>query len=717
MDKKRETLSRNGYSQPLIALLFCIFGALINIGFSAIAVRFHLPVFLDSIGTVITASLGGYMPGIAVGYITNIINGFSDITNAYYAVINILIALFAAFFARKGFFKSVPKTIFAILVFSVLGGGLGSVLTYYMYGSSFGEGISAPFAIYIYEHWIKNVFWAQLAADMLIDVADKTITVLVSIIALHFIPDKFRTIIHFYGWRQAPLSDEERVMAESQNTRRLSLQHKILIIISMAVVIIASSSIGMCFVLYHKAITAEHTSVCDSVARLAASLVDGDKVDDYLENGIEVPGYTKTLNRLYALFSAESSIQYIYVYQIQEDGCHVVFDLDSETDEGEYIEGAHPGDVVPFDASFEKYVPALLAGEEIPPITTDDSYGWLLTVYIPVYRADGSCAAYAAADISMHKVTMDEISFLVKCTSLFLAFFILILAVGLWLAEYNVILPINTMSISADDFAFNTEKERAESVERFKSLDISTGDEIEQLYNSFTKTIDETSGYIEDIQEQTRVITKMQNGLILVLADIVESRDKCTGDHIKKTAAYTHIIMKQLKKNGKHLDVLTDSYIEDVVNSAPLHDIGKIKIPDSILNKPGKLTDEEYEIMKTHSAAGAEIIDGAMELVSESGYLKEAKNLAAYHHEKWNGMGYPEGLKGEEIPLSARIMAVADVFDALVSRRSYKEPFTFEKAMEIIIEGKGNHFDPDIVDAFVDARDQVRYIAEQNSGK
>ena len=270
------------------------------------------------------------------------------------------------------------------------------------------------------------------------------------------------------------------------------------------------------------------------------------------------------------------------------------------------------------------------------------------------------------------------------------------------------------MSIAAEDFAFNTEIEREKSVMRFNNLGIRTGDEIEHLYDSFCKTISETDNYIEDIQNKGRLINKMQNGLILVLADIVESRDKCTGDHIKKTAAYTRIIMNHLREMGKYTDILTDEYIEDVVNSAPLHDIGKIKIPDSILNKPGKLTDEEFDIMKTHTTAGAEIIDGAMELVSESGYLKEAKNLAFYHHEKWNGMGYPKGLKEDEIPLSARIMAVADVFDALVSRRSYKEPFTFEKAMSIIVEGSGNHFEPAIVDAFVAAKDEVRAVAEAN---
>ena len=155
-----------------------------------------------------------------------------------------------------------------------------------------------------------------------------------------------------------------------------------------------------------------------------------------------------------------------------------------------------------------------------------------------------------------------------------------------------------------------------------------------------------------------------------------------------------------------------------MVHSAPLHDIGKIQVPDLILNKPGKLSEDEFEAMKAHTTAGADMIRHAMDMVSESdsGYLKEAMNLANFHHEKWDGIGYPRGLKGEEIPLSARIMAVADVFDALVSKRSYKDGFPFEKAMAIIEEGAGSHFDPRIVGAFRQASEEVREVMNSNMG-
>jgi HD-GYP domain-containing protein (c-di-GMP phosphodiesterase class II) len=178
-----------------------------------------------------------------------------------------------------------------------------------------------------------------------------------------------------------------------------------------------------------------------------------------------------------------------------------------------------------------------------------------------------------------------------------------------------------------------------------------------------------------------------------------------TGNHIKKTAFYVEAIAKELKREGKFSHILDDDYIAKLKRSAPLHDIGKIAVSDLILNKPGKLTDEEFGIMKSHTTEGMKILAKIEKNANENHtmddeYLKESIEMAHYHHEKWNGTGYPTGLRGEAIPLSARIMAVADVFDALVAERIYKKPFSYEKAMQIITEGAGQHFDPVVVEAF-----------------
>ena len=192
----------------------------------------------------------------------------------------------------------------------------------------------------------------------------------------------------------------------------------------------------------------------------------------------------------------------------------------------------------------------------------------------------------------------------------------------------------------------------------------------------------------------------MQSGIITLMADIVENRDDNTGGHIKRTARYVEGIAGELKKRGAYADILTDEYMKDLVVAAPLHDIGKIHVPDAVLNKPGRLTKEEYDIMKTHTTTGKELLNHAKEELGEYGYLTIAVEMATYHHEWWDGSGYPYGVSGNDIPLCARIMAVADVFDALISKRIYKDAMPLEKAYAIIREETGTHFEPEIVDAF-----------------
>ena len=197
------------------------------------------------------------------------------------------------------------------------------------------------------------------------------------------------------------------------------------------------------------------------------------------------------------------------------------------------------------------------------------------------------------------------------------------------------------------------------------------------------------------------------------MADMVENRDSDTGAHIQKTSAYVKIIVEGLKRKGYYAEKITPKFMSDVVRSAPLHDVGKINIPDEVLNKPGKLTPEEFEIMKTHTTAGKKILENAINTVQGGNYLKEARNMAAYHHERWDGKGYPEGLHGEVIPLSARIMAIADVFDALTSPRIYKPAFPLDKALDIITDGSGTQFDPKCVEAFMDSLSEAKVILKK----
>jgi len=201
---------------------------------------------------------------------------------------------------------------------------------------------------------------------------------------------------------------------------------------------------------------------------------------------------------------------------------------------------------------------------------------------------------------------------------------------------------------------------------------------------------------------------------IRALAHLAETRDPETGNHILRTQNYVRALALRLSQHPRFSAVLDSRTIDLLTKSAPLHDIGKVGIPDSILLKPGPLTPEEWVIMKTHSQLGSDAIEQAeIDVEQPVAFLSLAKEIAHWHHEKWDGSGYPDGLHGEAIPLSARLMAVADVFDALISPRVYKPAMSYEKTREIIAEGSGSHFDPDIVAAFLEDFDAMTAIADQ----
>ncbi len=704
MKENNQALTKQGNSAVRICLL-CLIGIVINMAGARLISEFELPLYMDTVGTMLTAVVAGSLPGIVVGFVTNLLKGFIGTESMYYGILNVLTALLASFFAKKGFFRNAFKPLLTVPVFALVTGALSAVLTWFMNNCEMG-GIAKGFAGYFYDHTPLNAFSSQLSGEIVLELIDKSITVVLAVLLLLLVPKTMRS-------RFKPDAEDDEQAAtkrkeEKTKCRLISLRTKIVLILTAASLLLAGTSTVISFMLFKDSTQDEHIKLANGITEVAASIVDGNRVNEFIEKGSRLEAYRDTEEMLYKLKNSSPDIQYLYAYKIEEDGCHVVFDLDTED-----LEGEDPGAVIDFDETFLPYVPTLLQGGEIEPIVSDDAYGWLLTVYKPVYDGRGNCQCYVAADISMNLLTGYGYSFLARLLSLFISFFILALAVCATLVNHSVIRPINQMAYCAGAFAYDDNTSTAENIERIKALNIRTGDEIENLYNAFSSTTQQSVQYVKQIEHHTDTISQMQNGLIMVLADIVESRDKCTGDHVRKTAAYVKIIVEKMKEMGLYADQLTDKFVDDVIHSAPLHDIGKIHVPDNILNKPGKLTDMEFAIMKAHTTVGSRIIQEAIDMVPESGYLAEAKNLAEYHHEKWNGNGYPHGIEGEEIPLSARIMAVADVFDALVSRRSYKRPFSFEKAMSIIQEDAGTHFDPLVAKAFLASKEEVRKVMDE----
>jgi putative two-component system response regulator len=217
-----------------------------------------------------------------------------------------------------------------------------------------------------------------------------------------------------------------------------------------------------------------------------------------------------------------------------------------------------------------------------------------------------------------------------------------------------------------------------------------------------------------EVARRTRENEALQDVVVLAMASLGETRDNETGNHLRRTQHYVRCLAERLKNHPRFGDTLTPDAIRLLFKSAPMHDIGKVGIPDAILLKPGRLTPEEFEVMKTHTTLGYEAIHRAeLSLGEELPFLRFAKEIALSHQEKWDGSGYPQGLAGEAIPVSARLMAVADVYDALISERVYKKAFTHDRARQLIVAGRGQHFDPDVVDAFLTEEAQFQAIARR----
>jgi len=229
----------------------------------------------------------------------------------------------------------------------------------------------------------------------------------------------------------------------------------------------------------------------------------------------------------------------------------------------------------------------------------------------------------------------------------------------------------------------------------------------QSLLSSICVTVIILGAYMNQENPAIAELTHYHDEMVMGFATLVENKDGSTGGHIKRTTMYVRLLAEELRKRGHYKKIITKDYMRNLCMAAPMHDIGKISVPDAVLQKPGKLTDEEFEIIKIHATSGGKIIKDTFGHLGNEQYAQMAYEVARFHHEKWNGRGYPDGLKEDEIPLCARIMAIADVFDAVSEKRCYRDAMPLDKCFDIIKEGSGRDFDPMLVEIFLDIRDKV----------
>ena len=651
-----------------------------------------------------------FFPGVVTATATNVICLLFNENALFFAALNSGIALFAAWFTAKyGLKKPERAAVFALL--SALICGLVSGFIQWGLFRQPQNRLMDEMSTALSNAMGTGKFLSFLFVNILLNVIDKGIAVALAVVIAAVMPEPLINRIRDKAWRQRPLSEEERKVLRKWS-RETGFSSALRSCISLMGILLVSVLIVGTFgiVFYYDSQKEEKTSNARKAVSFAASVVDGNLIDEYISSGRAVPGYTQTEDMLRRIRDNSPGVKYLYVIKVKKDGCHVAFDLETED-----TPACEPGDVIEFEKAFEPYIPTLLEGGIIGPVESDDVSGWVVTVYHPIKDSRNMTTGYACADVSIDYLAVSLRSFVFRILLIFAGFFILILSFQIRMSGMFTLYPIGSMALCVDEFsqAGDNQNRLDEIVKRIKKLDIRTGDEVEKLYREICSMASDQAEQVRSLKYYAETTAKMQDGLIMTMANMVENRDSDTGAHIQKTAAYVRIIAEGLKKKGYYSKKMTSKFISDVVRSAPLHDVGKINIPDEVLNKPGKLDDAEFEIMKTHTTAGKRILENAIDTTQAGNYLKEARNMAAYHHERWDGKGYPEGLGGEVIPLSARIMAVADVFDALTSPRVYKPAFPLEKALEIINDGAGKQFDPKVVEVFMDNLAEVKVILKK----
>lgn len=599
------------------------------------------------LGTVFTSLLGGIVPGMITAVLSEI--GFiltqndTSDANIYILAVNVLFALSCSFFREKELFKKKRDTV----IFALLLGTLYSARLFFVKWVAMHPSQFIPFFV---------VIFIEL-----------------------FICRKLMPIFDRY----IPVKEEK----PEGHFRKHSIKRELLLIVNVSAVFVFVTFLGLSAHRYYSDMRNDSISRSKYVDALL-----------WKECGEEISGFRSYDDIESFDDNILNSILGFSANDVQISGIHFIYGNPYDFSGNEVYEylGFIRNEYTKNDEGYYE-----VKCEKIKDGTFEKSMLMQDNVVVNYYN-----------DVSVifiiDNVDMSDIwSYVGNMMVVAVSIIILMNAFVIRFVDKRIIITLNRMAASAAKFAYDTDEHRTEAMNNFKALDIASGDEVENLYNSITKTMEDMNGHIVNIKEQARRISDMQHNIILTMADIVESRDENTGGHIRRTAEYVKIIAENLRESGKFGDILTDEYIEDMIVAAPLHDMGKIHVSDSILNKPGKLDKDEYAVMQSHTTAGRDLLKNATHTLGAFSYLDMAVQMAAYHHEKWNGKGYPEGISGEDIPLCARIMAVADVFDALISKRCYKEPMPLEKAYSIIREGAGEDFDPVVVDAFFASNEKI----------
>ena len=537
-------------------IFICIASLVLNLIGSAIAETFNLPLYLDTSGTIFIAALGGYVPGIAVGFFTNLLKAIFESSEMYYCTVSILVAIVTAFFARRNFFNHLGRLIIILIpALTFLTGTFDLLIEDFLHSTDFLK--------------VVTEFELNFAENFQYEFLDKTFSILLAFFLLKMIPTRIKREFLLVGRSQAPLSDEMKRVMNEKNYLSSSLRTKMLLILMLSSLLVSFSIALISYLLFKDTATEDRIKTVDSMVTVVVGMIDPARVDDYIKYGREAQGYKETEEKLYTIKNSATDTRYLYVYRISEEGCRVVFDLNASD-----IEGDRAGELVDFDAAILLYRDDLIAGRPIPPIISDDSYGYLLTLYKPIYDVNGKCQCYAAVDFSMDDLTEYTRIFIIKLLALFAGCFIFIFAIGLAFVENNIILPVNTMAYCARNFAYDSEAARQKNIDSIKALRIRTGDEIENLYAALIRTTENLLNYLKYLQRAKGQVADMQVKYLAM--DEIAHKDSMTG--VKNKTAYNEAIAlldkKILLEDANFCIVMVDVNFLKRVNDTYGHERG-----------------------------------------------------------------------------------------------------------------------------------------------
>ena len=499
------------YKTFIELLLICAAGIVLNTLGVIITKSFNMSIYLDTIGTIFIAVLGGYVPGIVVGFFTNLIGAFFNTEEIFYGMVSVLLAVLTTFLARKGYYEKFTKVLWVIPA---------TVLLTSINGTIIEDMLKLTNALGSWEYLPK--IWEHFLDHFYLELPDKSAAIIISFFALKFVPPDIKEKFNALGRMQAPVSPEMRRAIGTSSKFISSLRTKMLFNLMFITLFVATFISAISYTTYQDSIIEDRQRIADGIISMVVNEINPKRVDEFLEKGYQAEGYKEVERELYKIRASNSDIKFIYVYKIMEDGCHVVFDLDTAT-----IEASEPGSIEEFDESFEPFLDDLLAGRPIRPIINNDKYGDLLTIYKPIYDSMGHCVAYAGIDFSMEILNDYGRMFIAKVIALFSGSVILIFVLVLLFIENNIILPVNTMAYCARNFAYDSEEAREKNIDRIRSLDIRTHDEIENLYSAFLKTTADSMHYFENLKR-----SKIQ----LAVMDELAHKDALTG--LKNKTAY-----------------------------------------------------------------------------------------------------------------------------------------------------------------------------------